>query len=480
MNSNWQRLLAGPMLVLGILWTACDLTAQTSADKKEKEKHELQLKAEGMFVKGDIEGCFKALQDWESKDPTAPPARLQLARYLIGNQQTVQAGRQLLEVAIVENPDHPEVYLSNGSIALAEGRITDAVLNCQIALQLSEGNRWSAAQRKTFQREARAGLATSFEARKDWTSARTQFAAWSELEPKNGQLRQRMARALFLTGKTKEAFAELETSAADDKTLEPPEVTMGLLYSSIVGTEDPKKKDKDKEDFAKLAEEWFKKADAKFPDKIRVKQAYAGWLLDSGKLKEAGTFIDDAVKLDGKTLSRETKALQGLQERYKGNWAAAEKIFEDLLRLQPADFFSSNQLALVLIEQDDPSQQRRAVQLAEVNARQYPRSAEAFATLGWVYFKSGRVDEADRTLGTATNSGQASADTAYYLGKLLAKKEMYNRAKEVLDKALETKGVFVNRERAKDLLAEIKPKVKDEPKEKEKDKEPKAKESDPK
>jgi tetratricopeptide (TPR) repeat protein len=458
--------LAGLLTLLGITISVCQLSAQTSADTKEKPKDEdpLVIEAQRLFGEGKLEDCFNKLKDAEAKNSQLPPARLMMARLLMGNQQTVQAGRQVLEVAITENTDHPEVYLTNGSIALAEGRMADTLLNCQIALQLSEGPRWSAAQRKTYQKEARAGMATAFEARKDWASARTHFAAWVDLDPKNAQLRQRMARALFLTGKFNEAFAELKDAADMDKTLDPPEVTLAILYGSIVGTED-KKKDP-KPDYAKDAEKAFKDAINKYPDKARPHQAFGAWLLDTGRISEAKQHIDNAVKLEGKDLSRETKALLGLLARYNENYTTAEKYFDELNRDQPRDFFGSNQLALVLIEQEEPAKQRRATQLAEINVAQFPRAAEAYATLGYCLLKLKRLDEAERAMGIGTNSGQASADTAYFLSLLLNERKKYKEAYDVLQKALESKGVFVNRRKAEDFAVALKPKV---PKEEKKD-----------
>lgn len=72
-----------------------------------------------------------------------------------------------------------------------------------------------------------------------------------------------------------------------------------------------------------------------------------------------------------------------------------------------------------LVEQTDADKRLRALQLAEINARQYPRLAEALATLGWVYFKFGRLAEAEQALQTATSSGQSSSETAYYLARVL-------------------------------------------------------------
>src|SRR5262249_11282135 len=161
-------------------------------------------KAEALFREGKVDDAFKELQAATTKHAELAPARLMLARLYFSAGQ-LQQGRAALEQAAAESPDHPEIYLTNGSQALSEGRLTDTILNCQIAQELVAAPRWTAEQRKTVQRESRAGQATAFEARRDWASARTQLAAWLELEPKNGLARQRLARAQLMLGRADDA-----------------------------------------------------------------------------------------------------------------------------------------------------------------------------------------------------------------------------------------------------------------------------------
>src|SRR5207249_4551728 len=126
--------------------------------------------------------------------------------------------------------------------------------------------RWTADQRKAFQREARQALALAFERRGDWAAARAQLAAWLELDPTNTTARQRLAVALFRQGKTDEAFAELQTASKDNPAADPAELSMAGLY---VGRNDRAAGDD------KLAEEWFQKALQKYAQNARVHQAYA-------------------------------------------------------------------------------------------------------------------------------------------------------------------------------------------------------------
>ncbi len=267
----------------------------------EPTKPEEVVKAEAAFRDGRADEAFKLLREAVKKHPQLPPARLMLARLYFAAGQSA-AGRANLEQAAAEAFTHPEVYLANASQALAEGRITDTILNCQTAISLSNTDRWTAEQKSRFLREAHAGLAAAFEARKDWEATRVQLLAWLEIEPKNGVARQRLARALLMLGRDTEALAELQHACQDDAKLEAPEIAIGRLWA-IKGD-------------AKRAEEWFQKAVQKYAKDARAHRAFGGWLLDRGRVDAAKIHIDTAAQLEPK--SRDSLGLKGLLRAIPG------------------------------------------------------------------------------------------------------------------------------------------------------------------
>lgn len=395
-------------------------------------------KATEVFQKGQVDEAFNLLKEAVKKNPALPPARLMLARFFFASNQ-LAAGRSVLEAAAVETPDHPEIYLSNGSLALGENRITETLLNCQTALALAQQDRWSAEQKKQYQRDARSGLAAAYEARKDWQNAKSQLLALLELEPKSGLVRQRVARSLFFLDKPADAVAELNVAIKDEPTLEPPALTMGRLWT-------------EKGD-VKQAAEWMQKAVEREPNNMRVHLVYGQWLLDQSRPEEAKLHADLAGKLDPK--SKDVEKLRGLLARYLRDYEAAEKIFDGLYREAPADFFVTNQLAHALVEQTDASKKNRAVQIAEVNARQYQKLAEALSTLGWIYYRTGRMDDAEKALAASVSGGQATADTAYYLAQVFSERGKTSEATRLVKASLESKGPFLFRKEAQALAAKL-------------------------
>jgi len=388
---------------------------------------------------GRNDDALKLIREQAAKHADWPPAPLILGRLLLAAGQAAPA-RRALERAAAESPNHPQVYLIQGAVALGEGRFSDARLNFGQTLDLAGTGKWDAERARIFRREARAGLATVAEAREDWQAAAGHLNAWLELEPKNGQARQRLGGVLFRLDKPGDAFTALKQAVQDTPSLEPAGVTMGRLHSQKGNT--------------KAAEEWFDYALKLEPSSARVRLARAAWLLDQGRAAAARPEIDEAVKLD--PASREARRLQALIAWHLRDLAAAESILETLHREAPADLAVADLLALCLVEQDDAAKKSRGLQLAEVDARQSPRSQEAQATLGWALYRSSHLDEAEKMLRAAVQGVRTTPDVAYFLARVLADKGQTDDARKLLQSATGLAGAFAHREDAGNLLKSLK------------------------
>ena len=419
-------------------------TALSAAQPPKPADPPGEEKARELFRAGKFDDALKELQAAAKADPKRPPPRVTIASYFFLAGQG-QAARLALEAAAAEDPRHPEVYLLNASFAFGEGRITDAVLSCQTALQLAAEPRWDPDQRKRFVRECRLGLAAAYEKRGDWTSARDHYAAVLTDDPKNGNVRSRYAAVVFQLGRPDDAFKEFQTARTDDPAVDLPELRMAALTAATQA--DPAK-----------TEEWLKKAVAAHGNDARSHRTYAGWLLDNGNPDAAQLYLDSAVKLD--PTGRETAALKGLMARARKDYKTAETIFEGLVRAYPAETPYSWNLALVLAESGDKDKQRRAIELAEGEARKNQRVPEGFAVLGWCYYKVGRIDEAERALGQVAQTGQMpSRDAAYFFARLLADRQKWEDAQKILKSAADAKGGYIYRADAQALLAEVEKRV---------------------
>jgi Flp pilus assembly protein TadD len=382
---------------------------------------------------GKLDEALAMIKDRAAKHSEWPPAQVMLARMLFAINQP-PAARRVLEQAAAATPNEPEVYLTLGTLALSEGRISDARLNFDHVASLIAAGHWTADKSKMLRTECLAGLATVGESREDWKATAEQLSAWLELDPKNGQVRQRLGRALFMTGKTEEAYKALKEAVSDMPALEPAAVSMGLLYTRAGDL--------------KKAEEWLDRALALEPKNGRIHASRAFWFLERGRTALARAEIDETMKLDPPSI--ETKRLQALIGWHARDLAGAQSILESLHRDLPADGMVANLLALVLLEQDDSAKRARGSQLAEVNAAQFPRSPEVMATLGWSHYLAGRLDQAEEKLAAAAaaNGGRTSADIAYFSARVVADKGRKAEARKVLERMTNLPGAFAHRDDA--------------------------------
>ena len=431
-----MRSLLATLSTLSLLGVAIAETPPKAAPIPDVDK------ALETFKSGKFDEALEQLKKAHAANPQMQPPRVVLANWFLLAEKGREA-RITLERFAAEDPKHPDGYLLNANFAFNEGRITDSILNCQAALQFATDARFDAELRKRFVRDARQGLAAGFERRGDVASLKEQLAGLLNDDPKNAALRGRLAAAAFLAGNPEEAFADFRKVFEDDPTTDPPELRIAQLWIA--------KGDRDK------GEEWLKKAVTARANSAKAHRAYTGFLLEEGKPDAARLYLNAAVKLEPK--ARETAALTALMARYKRDYAAAEVAFEQLHKDAPGDPFALGNLAIVLAESADETKRKRGVDLAESLVKQNGRAADAYAVLGYCYYKAGRVDDADKALGTAAGSGQIGLDTAYYLALVLNEKKKYPEAQKILAEATAARGAFVYRAEAKALLADVAKKV---------------------
>jgi tetratricopeptide (TPR) repeat protein len=415
-------------------------------DAAKLDKKIPQVEDAGKLVlQGKIDEAYKMLQSINVKDyPDLPPARLMLARLMLASQirELQPRVRLVMEMAISENSDHPVVYLQNANLALAEGRVTEAILNSDRALQLGAAARWTPEQKKEIEAGGHAVLAQSYEQRADWAGARTHLAALLKNDPKNGQMRVRLAKVMFLLlkpeDKTSDVYAELTQAYKDDsKLVDPPDVHMGRFWA-------------DKGDSTE-ARKAFEKAVKADPTNLRVHVAYADWLMQKNEYTEAKARIDAAAKIKADDL--EVMKFQGLVARVLKDYPESVKIFKQVLNTAPNDTVARNHLALALADMGGEQNLKLAVGYAELNYQANPKTPEALATLGYVYYKSKEMDKAMQALQEAlrVSNNRLSPDTAYYLALCLGDRGKEDEAKTLLKEAITATGLFVYQKEAKDL-----------------------------
>jgi Tfp pilus assembly protein PilF len=143
----------------------------------------------------------------------------------------------------------------------------------------------------------------------------------------------------------------------------------------------------------------------------------------------------------------------GVAAQMNNKMKPAEDYFMDALRIAPANGDVLNQLALLLIEQNEDEKRQRALQFAGISSRLNNQSADAQVTLAWVLYQLGRLGDANAALNNAFQLGNLTPDSNYLVAKMFAERNP-DGAKQLLRDALaaETQGLFVNRREAEALL----------------------------
>jgi tetratricopeptide (TPR) repeat protein len=260
-------------------------------------KEALQLLADN-----DKAGAAEKLEQAAGKYPELPSAHVVLYELLARANRTKEALAELDE-AVKANPSDPEPYIILGSIALRKRNYDEAKTEFQNAEKLF-GKYTNKARKSAIEPWMLSGMASLAELQADWKQADVRLRRMLTLAPEDLIAHQRLARALFLQGKTTEAFDLLKKGKAIDlrnskklgvgEQMPIPEVIMARFYDELEG---PKSKTGN-------AEKWFKIAMEKAPGDMKVRVEAANWSLRRGKIAMAKVFARIDLKLQPKWAHR--------------------------------------------------------------------------------------------------------------------------------------------------------------------------------
>jgi tetratricopeptide (TPR) repeat protein len=394
------------------------------------------------FRSGDIDGARALLERAKRKHPKLAPPEVMMAQllFLAGRADMARAE---LEKCTSTVPTDPEPYLIFADLAFSERRVSDAEALFERARTLAEKFDENPKRKRNFQIRALAGLASVAQVREQWKTAEGYLRAWLQLDPDSAPAHQQLGRVLFKQNNARDAFLEYTAAQKADPKAILPELALAQLYEQAG----------DRDNAARFIDLAVKKA----PQDVEVLMAAAQWALATNRLNDAVQYSEAALKADPKRL--EARVLRGTIARYAGDLKSAQSHLEAAYLQSPGNFGASNQLALVLAEQDDTAAKQRALELAELNLRAFAQQpglgAEAASTLGWVYYRMGRLLEAERALGAVVQTGTLSADSAYYVARIIQDRGRTEEAVKLLETALQTTQPFAHRQDASNLLAQL-------------------------
>jgi tetratricopeptide (TPR) repeat protein len=410
-------------------------TAAAPAEKPVPEVEE----AWELFKQRDVDGALKKLKKVTKKNQDIPPAQIYLAEFFLRANAGTQA-QALLEQAVIDSPDDPQAYYIMGTFAMRDRRVAAARLLFEKADSLIP-KLSSEKRKKLLEPLVLGGLARTSGARGDWADAQKKLETWLKLEPESTAALQQLGQSLLQQKDEKGALEQLVKASKIDPKLLSPEAFLAQFYW--------KSGDQDK------AKKWMNDAINARPKELQTRVLAAQWAWETLRFGDAKKQADAAVKLDPQSV--DAQFFRGLVALFQKDYSTAEEYFQNAHLLSPKDFRVSNGLALALVEQKGEEKKQRALEYAEANARQYSKSSEALSTYGWVLYKLGRLDDAERMLRGAVSGGTFSADTAYCLARVLSKRGGHDKdIRQLLESALQSPAPFQNRDDAKAWLEELK------------------------
>ena len=182
------------------------------------------------------------------------------------------------------------------------------------------------------------------------------------------------------------------------------------------------------------AEAAFEGLIARAPEMTSTYFDYARYALMRGDETRAFAIMEQGLDKNPNSFSLGVRYTSMLEA--KGDSSAAVPYYEHLLELRPnADLIANNLASALADRTGDTASQKRAVELA--TRFRESKVPEFRDTLGWAYYRVGRMDNALRFIQSAADERPNRAIIQYHLGRVLTDMGRKEDAKEALTAANE-------------------------------------------
>ena len=154
--------------------------------------------------------------------------------------------------------------------------------------------------------------------------------------------------------------------------------------------------------------------------------------LSRGDTERAVEYFQQAVEISPNPVPARLRLAEVYEAHGQGTKAATT--YEEVLTLDPEQPLALNNLAYYYVEQDEKLD--RALELAEKLAEAELNDPFVLDTMGWVYHRAGRHEEAIQYLQEASRSRTETGMIAYHLGEALRAANRRQDAEDAFQKAL--------------------------------------------
>ena len=151
------------------------------------------------------------------------------------------------------------------------------------------------------------------------------------------------------------------------------------------------------------------------------------------KRDEAADALEKALELNPQDVNT-ISALALLYDEMK-RFTDSDRLYGEALKIDPHNHLILNNYGYSLADRGE--QLERALGMAKEAVQQQPENSSYLDTFGWVYFRLGQYEEAERFIKKAVDNGDASSVVLEHLGDVYYKLNEKDKAMELWRRALE-------------------------------------------
>lgn len=376
-------------------------------------------------IRGNAPAALKWLNEARNQNPTAVAPLIALGQYRLSQKQPGLA-LDAIQQAVALVPGNPDILTLLAKTQLANGQEHAAVQTFQAAASMAPGDPRYAMD-----------LAAIQTILKQSSAAENTLATIVAKHPDYLPATRALAFTQWHANQHEKAFATAAQYAQHDKVKGPAESAnlTGDLYML----------DKN---YAEAVKQ-YQMAFASAPSRDLALKIYQA--RSQGKLGHPAETLTDW--LNRHPDDADMRAVLALYYLHSGDLKAAQTEYLAALRVVPDSPIVLNNLAWI-ISQNDPA---KALPYAQKAHRLLPRNPTIADTLGWIMYHDGKSTGALPLLELAAQGAPESGSIQYHYAVVLAKTGHSQEAASVLQKTLDTKTDFAERQDARQLLQTLKP-----------------------
>jgi tetratricopeptide (TPR) repeat protein len=356
---------------------------------------------------------------------------LMLGRLYLGARDYSKAMSSLRRV-VEDQPEYPEGGMLLAAAQEGAGQKEDQIRTLETTLE----------NNPTYYRAA-LRLAELYEQERRYTDAADAYARAAAVNGRIDVSTQRAA-ALINAGKAAEARDILQTSIK--KSAAPDAVTLYMLGQAQRALKDF--------DGAAATVQKLKNA---FPSDVRGGYLDALVLRDRGQYDQALAAFELVMNRAGSRDGSLVYEYAGLLER-AGRLPDAERALRGALAKDPQDANALNSLGYMLA--DHSQRLDEAIDLVQRALKIEPTNPSFLDSLGWAYFRQGKLDLADAPLTQAAERLPTSSAVNEHLGDLRFKQERYEDAVAAFERSLAGDGESIDRTKVEKKVRDARQRVK--------------------